>query len=135
MKLLLDVNVFMDILERRDGWVESFAVVRYCQQGRFTGHISALTFPIIYFLRRRRFAETQSREDTRKITAGIEIIPLTAEIIEKAFQSSLTDFEDNIQIFSTEQIAADYAITRNKKHFVQGKIPVATPNEFLKSLS
>jgi len=26
MKLLLDVNVFMDILERRAGWVESLAV-------------------------------------------------------------------------------------------------------------
>ncbi|MDE3088232.1 MAG: PIN domain-containing protein [Chloroflexota bacterium] len=133
MKLLLDVNVFMDILERRDGWVESLAVVRYCQQGSFTGYISALTFPIIYFLRRRRFDENQARDDTHKIASGMQVIALTDEIIENSRESSLPDFEDAIQFFSAENAEVDYVVTRNKKHFAQEKIAVATPGEFLKA--
>jgi len=135
MKILVDVNIFMDVYERRADWVDSLAVIHLCQQNKLGGFISALTIPILYFLRRRSFSENQAREDTLKITEGMQVIPLTSEIINQASQSPLPDFEDNIQLFSAEQIAAAYLITRNKKDFVQSKIPIASPKEFLKIVS
>jgi hypothetical protein len=72
VKLLLDINVFMDVFERRQGWMESLALIVHCRQKRCSGHISALTIPILYYLRRKRSAESQAREDTFTITAGIK---------------------------------------------------------------
>ena len=42
------------------------------------------------------------------------------------------DFEDAVQYVTAERIKADYIITRNTKDIESKKIPVVTPNEFLK---
>lgn len=65
MKLFVDVNLFIDILEKRRGWEESFFIIRDVVEGKNEGYISALTPAIIYFLRRRSFSEQQAREDVK----------------------------------------------------------------------
>ncbi len=135
MKLLLDVNVFMDALERRRGWVHSLELINRVRKRTLAGSISALTIPIIYFLRLRHVAEQQARRDAARITKGFQIVPLTPEILDKALRSELPDFEDNIQLFSAQQGQVDYLVTRNKRHFRQGVIAVVTPEELLSSMS
>jgi len=126
------INVFMDILTQRAGWLESLAAIKGLKPRSISGFISALTIAIIYFQRLRQFGETQARADAKFVTRDFEIIPLTRQIVFEALDSSLPDFEDNIQFFSAKTMQVDYIITRNKKHFNQKEIPVVTPVEFLK---
>ena len=48
MKVLLDINIFMDALERRQGWVHSLEVINRARRQEIKGCISALTIPIVY---------------------------------------------------------------------------------------
>lgn len=131
MKVHVDINVFMDVLTQRAGWLESVAAIKSLKPRGISGFTSALTIAIIYFQRLRKLGETQARADAKFVTRDFEIIALTRPIIVEALDSSLPDFEDNIQFFSAKEMQVDYIITRNKKHFVQQEIPVVTPEEFL----
>jgi len=132
MKVHLDINLFMDVLSKRSGWLESVATIRSMKRFGITASVSALTAAVIYFLRKRTVGEMRARTEVKVMLKGIETIPLTWQIIDAALTSQLPDFEDNLQFYSAKEVKADYIITRNKKHFKQDEIPVVTPDEFLK---
>jgi len=81
------LNIFMDVLERRKGWKASLAVIQLVRNGKIQVYISALTSPIIYFLRARYTDEDMARENTKRILRGF-IIPLTEEILLKSYEES-----------------------------------------------
>ncbi len=134
MRVFLDVNIFMDVLERRKGWKASLAAIQLVRNGETEGYVSALSPPIIYFLRARYADEKRAREDTRRALREFRIVPLTEEIILKSYEESrIDDFEDCIQFHSALN-TADVFITRNIRDFtaVMNEIAVMIPEEFLK---
>jgi len=133
MRIFVDVNVFMDVLTRRRGWKASLVLLQLVRMGKIEGYISALTVPVIYFLRARIFNEEKAREDTRKIVAGFKIVPLSGDLIAKSLEEKrIKDFEDSIQ-FHSARISSEIFVTRNIKDFkgVRDEIELLTPEEFL----
>ena len=133
MKVFLDVNVFMDVLERRDGWKASLAMVQMVRAGRVEGYISALTPPILYFLGARISSEKEAKRDVKRIISGFQIVPLSEEIISRSFdEKRMRDFEDSIQFYSAK-LSSEVLVTRNKRDFrvVEDEIEVLTPEEFM----
>jgi predicted nucleic acid-binding protein len=134
MKIFIDVNLFMDVLEKREKWKQSFAVIKSVLDGKNQGYISALTPTIIYFLRRRVRSEKQARRDVKDAVEGFKIVGLTKELIESALKEErIEDFEDAIQSHSAKN-RVKILITRNKADFkkVKDEIEALTPEEFLK---
>ena len=133
MKIFIDVNIFIDVMTKRNGWAESLRVVNLARSSReIDGSTSALTLPLIYFFRHRVVDEIQARKDAQAILKNIELVPLTQAIIARALVAVGADFEDNIQIASAELISVDHLITRNKKDFTASPVAVLTPDEWLK---
>ena len=132
MRVLVDVNVFIDVLTRRMNWAGSLQVlhlVRHVPQ--LEGWTSALTIPLLYFFRLRTFPEAQARLDAQTAVRGFHLAPLTQEVLTQAAASTLPDFEDNIQLASAEMVGAEYLITRNTKDFQPSPLPVLTPEAWL----
>jgi predicted nucleic acid-binding protein len=132
LKLLVDVNVYIDVLTKRTGWEGSLRVLSLVRSSaEVEGWTSALTVPLLYFFRLRVADERQARADAQAAVEGCHLVPLTPEIIHKALTSELPDFEDNIQLASAEAISADHLITRNKRHFQPAQLSILTPEEWL----
>jgi predicted nucleic acid-binding protein len=132
VKILVDVNVFIDVLTKRANWEGSLQVLNLVRKSpQVEGWTSALTVPLLYFFRLRVVNEGQARTDAQASVKEFRLVPLTQEIIDKALASGLPDFEDNVQITSAETISTDHLITRNKKHFESAPISILTPEEWL----
>jgi len=132
MKVLVDVNVFLDVLTRRRDWVSSLQVLHLLRHvPALDGWTSALTVPVLYFFRRRVFSEAQARADAQTAIRGLQLVPLTSALLDTAAACSLPDFEDNIQLASAQAITAEYLITRNTKHFEPAPLPVLTPDAWV----
>ena len=132
MKILVDVNVFIDVMTKRANWEGSLRILNLVRRSPdVEGWASALTVPLLYFFRLRVADERQARADAQASVRGFGLVPLNEELISKAIASALPDFEDNIQLASAEAIAADHVITRNKKHFQPSQISIMTPEEWL----
>lgn len=134
MRILVDVNVFEDVFRQRAGWEASLAVVASVAGGRLVGYVSALTPPILYFLRRRSRGERAARQAVQGLLRGFHITALDGAAIEVGYASVLPDFEDALQVAAAHAAQADAIVTRNKKHFRQREITVFAPEELLDTI-
>lgn len=132
MKIFIDVNVFIDVMTKRQGWSESLRVLNLARRcPDIESFTSALTVPLLYFFRRRVADEAAARADTQAILTGLQLVPLNQTLIDLAYAAAGADFEDNIQLASAESIAVNHLITRNKKDFGAARLAVANPEEWL----
>jgi len=132
LKIFVDVNVFIDVLTKRQGWSESLRVLNLARRSQdIESYTSALTAPLLYFFRRRVADESAARADVQAILKGIQLVPMTDTLLGLAFVSAGRDFEDNIQLASAESISVDHLITRNKKDFTNTQLSVVNPEEWL----
>ena len=135
MKLLIYVNIFVNVLRKRRGWTNSLLALNNLTDPSITGFVSALTIPILYFLHRSLLGEKRARQEARWMTRDCQIVPLTEKILNIADSTGLPDYEDAIQFYSAKEVKVDYIVTRNKNHFRQKEIMVVSPEKLLKILS
>lgn len=62
----------------------------------------------------------------------VESIGVDKEIIIKALESEMKDFEDCIQISAAELNEIEYVITRNEKDFIASNLKVFNPKDFVR---
>ena len=141
MKVLLDTNVVLDVLQKRSPWFddgkEIFLAVAAKQ---IEGFITSKEVADIYFFSRKQFkGEENTEQKARKIISGIltllGVIDTLGEDCQNALGIENNDYEDAIMITSAKRADIDYIVTRNTAHFVQSAVPVCTPGDFVKLLS
>jgi predicted nucleic acid-binding protein len=131
--VFVDVNIFVDISEMRQGWNNSFEVITGIRKEKYNGYISAFTVPILYFRRIRIEPDKEARTNVWKLINGHHIIELTESVLEQAKQDvRFRDYEDAIQYYSAKT-KCDVIVTRNKKDFPHRDIKVMNPEDFLNS--
>lgn len=131
--IFVDVNIFVDVSEKRQGWNNSFEVMAGVRKEKYRGYISALTVPILYFRRIRVEPDREARNNVWKFIEGYSIIDLDQSILEQAKQDTkFRDYEDAIQYYSAKT-KCDVIVTRNKKDFPHKDIKIMNPEDFLGS--
>ena len=130
--ILVDVNIFVDVLSGRDGFENSIKVIDFVRTGKLQGCISALTIPILWFLLQKWKDSLTAKEDVKNITNNFRIISLDNNILQNSLKNKMEDFEDAIQFCSALEGKCDTIITRNKKDFrSHDNLDILTPEEFL----
>lgn len=128
MKLLVDINVLLDVLLDRDPWSDAAArLLSAIESGSATGFVAAHTLPTVYYV----VAQSQDR-NTAAAAMGdllriLEVAPLEKTDYQEALALPISDFEDAIQAAAALKIGADYLVTRNEKDFRGTSVPVADP--------
>ena len=141
MKVLIDTNVIVDVLQSREPW---------CRQGqeiflaaanrRIIGCITAKEAADIYFFARKQFAgqdrvDEKARNVLAKLYVLFEVLDTLAEDCRNALGINNGDYEDAMMIAAAVRCGADCMVTRNEAHFTAGPVPVYSPERFLEKLS
>lgn len=135
MKVLIDTNILLDVLTKRDGfWEESLAIWNLCRDEKLSGFISALFIPNIIYIMRKSLTPEKTEDLIRKMSVLFEIADLKASDITEAVQMLVHDFEDGVQMATAKRIQADYIVTRNTRDFLSSDVPCIEPAEMLKIL-
>lgn len=118
-EIFVDVNIFIDVLEKRASWQSSFAVLNAVRNHTISGCVSSLTVAIIYFLPRQNLSDRMARKDVRDSIEGFKILDVKQdEILEALNDERFSDFEDALQFrFACDKSVA--IITRNKRDFAR----------------
>ena len=132
MRLLIDGNILLDVLQKREPHYEDSANVwRMCETNLAEGCVSALTFANLVYVMRKELDEEKIREVHQKLSLIFNFEDLNASDISTAVDMKWDDFEDAVQAATARRIHADYIITRNVKDFSKGEVMALTPAEFL----
>ena len=137
MKVLIDTNIVLDYLLRREEFIEDSAeLFQAIDSNRIVGYVTATTLTDIFYIARKH---TRSIEQARQVVSDIlivmEICPVNRTTLESALASGIADFEDAVQYFSALQADCSIIITRNEKDFKYSSLPIMTAEEYLSSIS
>lgn len=132
MKVLIDTNIILDVLCKRQGFFEDSAkVFRLCEIKQVTGIISALSIPNIVYIMRKELDAQKTHQVLEKLSLIFTIVDLKFDDLQKASDMNFKDYEDAVQSASAERVKADYIITRNVKDFATSVIAAVNPADFL----
>lgn len=128
MKLLIDTNVILDIVFKRNDCDISMELFRQVKRTGSSAYITASSVTDIFYIIRK---ETQNTDQTYVIMENIfrlvAILSVTDRDIKEAFGQKWKDFEDCVQYMSGKNSGMDYIITRNDKDYANALLPVMTP--------
>lgn len=65
----------------------------------------------------------------------LQVASVTDEVIRRALQSSIADFEDAVTSETANAEGLEINVTRNKSDFAASSVPAMLPEEFLATLS
>jgi predicted nucleic acid-binding protein len=135
-RVLIDTNVVLDVLLRREPWVvDAAAVWQLCSSGTITGYIGASSFTDIYYIARRQADKERARTALRLCLDTFAVCPIDRRALEMAYSLSDHDFEDNLQIACSLLNELDYIVTRNVGDFDGSAVAAITPADFLQHMS
>ena len=135
MKLLIDANILLDVLQNRENFVRASSMVwKLCETEQAKGYISALTFANLVYIMRKEMDAQRIEEVLHMLSLIFEFAELNDSDLFRAAALQWPDFEDAVQSVTAERIHADYIKTRNVRDFSRSKVIAFTPDELLARL-
>lgn len=132
MKLLIDTNILLDVLQERTPFVEDSSVIwKLCETGKATGYVSVLTFANLVYIMRKELDSHKIREVFETLSLIFTFTDFCTSDLNLASKLEWDDFEDAVQGVTAERVHADYIITRNVRDFTKSKVTAFTPSELI----
>lgn len=132
MKLLIDANIILDVLQKREPHSKYSAIIwKLCETRKVTGYVSVLTFMNMVYILRKELTPDKIEETYKALSLIFTFEDLTEDDVKNALTMKVNDFEDCVQMQTAERVEADFIITRNVKDFMKSTIPAYTPLEFM----
>ena len=131
MRLLIDTNILLDVLqERHPHYAQSRVVWKICEKGLAEGYISSLSFANIVYNMRKQLRYDEIDRVLWNVKNAFYFESLKLWDFEVAADMKWRDFEDAVQSSTASRINADYIITRNTKDYKDSPVPALTPEEY-----
>ena len=135
MKLLIDANILLDVLQNREPHVRASSVIwKLCETEKAKGYVSALTFANLVYIMRRELDPKKIEDTLQALSLIFEFADFSTSDLSRAAELNWNDFEDAVQSVTAERLHADYIITRNVRDFVRSKVIAFTPTELITRL-
>lgn len=136
MRVLLDTNVIIDVLAKREPFYrDALMVLKYSEMGRITGIITASCVTDIMYILRKYLQTPQLRKSVQSLVSILDVCDVTKEDILKAFALEMADYEDALQAQCASKSDTQYVITRNTKDFINSPIKAIEPQKLLEILN
>jgi len=135
MKVFLDANVLIDVVQNRtDFVVASSKVLQLGLDKECELCASDITFTTVSYYARKNRTTEQLYEVLQTLRDFIDIAPSGKIAIDWALQQKSKDFEDAVQYYAALRSGAECIVSRNVRDYPYNEIPVFTPQEFLKEM-
>ncbi len=132
MRLLIDANIILDVLQKREPHYEQSAFIwKLCETEQDEGYVSSLTFANLVYVMRKEMKPEQVKSVLGMLKLVFHFEELNESDLVNAANLCWDDFEDAVQSVTAKRIKADYIITRNVRDFKNSKVTAFTPTEYL----
>jgi len=131
-KVLIDLNVVLDLLNKRSFHKEAASILNQCTEKKLDGYICAHEITTLaYFLLKDTKSRTKATSTIDSILNLLKVIPTTEAILRDALLSQISDYEDAVIEVSAIKSGIDVIISRNLNDFKKSRVTALTPEQFL----
>lgn len=130
MRITLDTNIILDILEKREPFfADSYLVLlNALENGDLCMMPVSATTDIAYILRKAEDVKGKLLD----FSFMVKLTDVTTKDFAEAMKTDMPDFEDALLAANAKHNKADCIITRNAKDYANSPVKAFTPAEFLK---
>lgn len=133
MKLLIDTNVVLDVLLRREPFFRTAAeVLNLTQRDEVREYVSASTITDIYYIANKQMKD---RDAVRDLLKRLLMVVSVAAVSEREIQNALNlawgDFEDSVQYSVALLNEMDGIVTRNPSDYQETNMRIWLPEQAL----
>jgi predicted nucleic acid-binding protein len=133
MKLMIDLNIFIDVFQKRLPHYHDFSLVlTKILNKESTGFIAGHSITTLYYLISRFSSNRKAIEVVDWILDHFEVESADKEDFIDARALNMKDFEDAVIAGCARNAKCEYIITRNNQDFKRSPVPAVTPKEFLR---
>jgi predicted nucleic acid-binding protein len=130
MRLLLDINILLDVAFGRPGQEASSAVIRR-SAAKHEAWLAWHTLATTAYLVERQDSTAAARAFVADLLAWAKVSDTTHAHALQALELPMRDFEDALQAAAAIACQASWIVTRNGKDFTGSPIPAISPEAFL----
>ncbi len=132
MRILIDVNVVLDVLLARKPWAaDSALLMDAAERGWVTAYVAGHTITTAYYIVARNSSPRKAATAVTDLLRILKVVPVEAADFAQALVLGMTDFEDAVQAAAAAKVGADFVATRNEKDYKRSPIKVRLPSELL----
>ena len=130
-KILIDLNIILDFLNKRNFHQEAAQLINMCVEKKLSGYICAHEVTTLsYFLLKEQKDKTKVINTITALLDIFNVIPIDESILRDSLISPIADYEDAVIEVSSMKANIDYIISRNISDFKSSRIPTYTPEQF-----
>lgn len=130
MRVLLDVNIVLDILLKRLPWyIEAELIMQESRNGGLKTIAASHSITTIYYIARRLVGIDKAKICVYSCLEALEIQSVDKDILEIAYHMNGSDFEDCVQIAAALRSGVDAIVTRDPAGFKTSPVPIVSPIE------
>jgi len=131
-KLLLDINVVLDILlDRKPHAAVSGAVWARIEKSEAKGYLPAHGATTIFYLIERDKGAKVARQALEAIVRVLEVAPVDGAVVDAALTLDWPDFEDAVCAAAAQACGCDAIVSRDPAGFPEPPVPMLDPETAL----
>jgi predicted nucleic acid-binding protein len=132
MKIMIDLNVFLDFFQDRQPYYHASArVLDMALVGQLTGVIPAHAVTTLHYLIAKHAGTRQADETVDWLLDRFEVASCDKAVFLRARLLAFRDFEDAVLAALAEREKCAAVVTRNTADFASSPVSAVTPSEFL----
>ena len=132
MEILVDTNVFLDIILNRSGSQTARRFFVAATQQSHNIFISASSATDIFYIVKKNGGMDKAYQALSFILGLVSVMSVTERDIIDAYSAHWLDFEDCVQYKTAQNNYVDILITNNTSDFEEHGLPVMTPDDYVK---
>ena len=130
LRIFVDSDILVDLLARRDHYPATAHLLSLVESRRIDGYTTPVVLANVEYIIKKYSGKAKARKALRALVGSLGVLPMNRRTVQTAVESAFPDFEDALQYYAAESGKIDFIITRNKKDYAKGTIPVMTAEEF-----
>ena len=133
MKLLIDTNVVLDVLLRREPFFRTAAeVLNLTQRDDVREYVSASAITDIYYIANKQLKDRAAVRDLlERLLKIVSVAAVSEQEIRNALNLTWADFEDSVQYSVALLNEMDGIVTRNTDDYQEANMRIWLPEQVL----
>ena len=132
MKVLLDINVLLDVVLARAPWhLAGAQLLAAVERGRLEGYVAGHTLPTVHYVVMKSRGKGVAGAAVTDLLRLVEVVSVEKADFQRALVLRMEDFEDAVQAAAGLKAGVDHIVTRNERDFANGPVPPIRPEILL----
>ena len=132
VRFMLDLNVLLDVVQRRElFYAASAAVLSQAVEGRNVACLPGHALTTLHYIVAKSAGREQADTLVNWVLVHLEIVPQDRAQFVRARSLRFGDFEDAAMASAAEAAGCELIVTRNLADFGASPVRAVTPEEFL----